>query len=631
MERIIDKVNEPKDLKNLKPDELQQLAEEIRELLIDTVTQTGGHLASNLGVVELTLALHKIFDSPRDKIIWDVGHQSYVHKLVTGRKGRFDTIRQYRGLSGFPDPGESPHDPFGTGHASTSVSAALGLATARDLKGEDHHVVAVIGDGAMTGGLAFEGINNAGHLGTRLIVVLNENQMSISPNVGALAKYLNRLRADPRYHSAKAGVEHALLGVPLGRGLLQALKRLKNSLKGLVIRTMLWEELGFTYIGPIDGHDIDQLCETLTLAKVVQRPVMVHVISTKGKGYFPAEQDAIAFHGIPPNGSSKSSAPSYTRVFGDTVVKIAQQDSRVVAITAAMREGTGLDKFAASIPERFFDVGIAEQHAVTFAAGMAMRGVKPIVAIYSTFLQRAYDQLVHDVCSQNLPIVFCLDRAGIVGDDGRTHQGTFDLSYLRHLPNMTVMVPKDENELQHVLWTAMNVNGPVAIRYPRGAGVGVKLDEKPHSIRVGEGEVLRTGRDVAILAVGSTVHPALRAAEMLEKKGIQATVVNARFVKPLDVTLIVNLASRIRRLVTVEENILAGGFGSAVLELLEERRITGTVVKRIGLPDEFVEHATQQILREKFSLTADGIAKTVLNTYADLGGRSAPIALEGAS
>lgn len=630
MDKIIDKVGEPKDLKKLGPAELSQLADEIRQLLVETVTQTGGHLASNLGVVELTLALHSVFDSPRDKIVWDVGHQAYVHKLLTGRKERFSTIRQYGGLSGFPDPRESPHDAFGSGHASTSVSAALGIAVARDLKGEDYHVVAVTGDGAMTGGLALEGINNAGHLGTRLIVVLNDNQMSISPNVGALAKHLNRLRTDPRYHQAKADVERALMRVPLGQEIVHALKRVKQSVKGLVIPTMFWEELGFTYVGPVDGHNIEHLRETLTLAKAVQRPVIVHVISTKGKGYTPAEQDAVAFHGVAPNGSGKSSAPSYSKVFGDTLLKIARQDSRVVAITAAMCDGTGLVKFASELPGRFFDVGIAEEHAVTFAAGLAIRGVKPVVAIYSTFLQRAYDQIAHDVCAQNLPVLFCLDRAGIVGDDGRTHQGAFDLSYLRHLPNMVVMAPKDENELQRMLWTGIGLDCPAAIRYPRGAGVGVPLDNKPTPIRVGEAEVLRTGRDVAILAIGYAVQPALRAADILERKGIQASVVNARFVKPLDVRLIVNLAYRIKRLVTVEENALAGGFGSAVLELLEDQNVHDVHVKRIGLPDEFIEHGTQQMLRENYRLTPETIARFIVDAFEDLGAGPLRFAAEGA-
>ncbi len=619
MARILDSVESPSDLKGLTLAQLRALAGEIREQLVETITQNGGHLASNLGVVEFTLALHLVFDSPTDKIVWDVGHQCYVHKLLTGRKDRFSTIRQYAGLSGFPDPTESPHDPFCTGHASTSVSAALGIAVARDLQGENYNVVAVIGDGALTGGMAFEGLNNAGHSGTRFIVCLNDNQMSISPNVGALSIYLNRMRTDPRYTGAKAGVEHFLAKSAIGKSTLEGLKRLKQSLKGLVIPSMLWEELGFTYLGPVDGHDLAQLRETLERAKSIPKPVMLHICSKKGKGYVPAELDATAFHGVAPNGSPKSPAPSYTKVFGDTLVKIAEVDPRVVAITAAMREGTGLTKFATRFSGRFFDVGIAEQHAVTFAAGMASRGARPVVAIYSTFLQRAYDQVVHDVCLQNLPVVFALDRAGIVGDDGRTHQGTFDLSYLRHIPNMVLMAPKDENELQRMLWTALSLNRPVAIRYPRGSGIGVPLDEKPATIRLGEAEVLRTGRDLALLGIGATVHPCLRAAELLERRGVQAAVVNARFVKPLDETLIANLATRFKLLVTVEENVLAGGFGSAVLELLEAKKVQDVVVRRVGLPDDFVEHGTQPILREKHGLAAEAIARKALSTLVELG------------
>ncbi|MBI5956484.1 MAG: 1-deoxy-D-xylulose-5-phosphate synthase, partial [Chloroflexi bacterium] len=550
--------------------------------------------------------------------VWDVGHQCYVHKLLTGRKDRFSTIRQYQGLCGFTVREESCHDVYGTGHASTSVSAALGLAVARDLRGGDEIVVAVIGDGAMTGGLAFEGVNNTGQLQSRLIVVLNHNEMSISPNVGALARYLDRLRADPCYWHAKTDVERALSRWPLGVRVADVLKRLKNSFKGLVIPTMIWEELGFTYLGPVDGHNIGLLKETLELAKKMERPVLVHVVTKKGKGYEPAEEDAVNFHGLPPNGTKKAHAPTYTKVFGQTVVKMAQRDPRVVAITAAMREGTGLVDFAKAFPERFFDVGIAEEHAVTFAAGLASQGMRPVVAIYSTFLQRAYDQVIHDVCIQNLPVVFCVDRGGIVGDDGRTHQGTFDLSYLRHVPNMVLMTPKDENELVAMLWTALQVEGPVAIRYPRGAGVGVLLEEEPASLAIGKAEVLRRGRDLAILAVGVTVHPALAAAETLSLEGIDAAVVNARFVKPLDRSLIVGLAKHFRRIVTVEENALAGGFGSAVLELLEERGITGVNVKRIGLPDEFVEHGTQEVLRNKYNLTSEGIIKLVRNYFPEL-------------
>ena len=619
MPRILDQVNDPADLKRLGLGDLNKLSQEIREELVSTVFQTGGHLASNLGVVELTIALHSTFDSPKDKILWDVSHQCYVHKLLTGRKDRFGTIRQYGGLCGFTDREESPHDPWGAGHASTSVSAALGMAVARDLKGEDHHVIAVIGDGAMSGGLAYEGVNNAGHLRTRLIVILNDNEMSISPNVGAMARYLNRLRADPRYYQAKSGVEKTLVRTGWGRRLLDGLKHLKNTFKGLVIPTMIWEELGFTYLGPVDGHDIGILRDTLTLAKgVTGRPVMVHVITKKGKGYEPAEEDAVNYHGVAPNGTKKSPALTYTKVFGQTLCKIARQDQRIVAITAAMASGTGLTDFAKEFPDRFFDVGIAEEHAMTFAAGLAAQGMRPVAAIYSSFAQRAYDQLVHDVCLQNLPVVLAMDRAGIVGDDGRTHQGGFDLSFLRSIPNITIMAPKDENELQAMLWTAVQMDSPVAIRYPRGAGVGVPLDDQPQPLPVSKAEVLRRGKDLAIIAIGAMVYPSLAAAEALAAEGIDAAVINARFVKPLDRSLIAGVAKNYNRLVTVEENVLSGGFGSGVLELLEERGLNEVVVKCIGLPDEYVEHGAPEILRARYNLDAAGIAKVVRNTFPEL-------------
>jgi 1-deoxy-D-xylulose-5-phosphate synthase len=619
MPRILDQINDPSDLKPLGLGELDKLAREIREELVTTVFQTGGHLASNLGVVELTIALHSVFDSPKDKIIWDVSHQSYVHKLLTGRRDRFCTIRQFGGLCGFTDPTESPHDPWGAGHASTSVSAALGMAVARDLKGALNHVVAVIGDGAMGGGQAFEGVNHAGQLRTRLIVVLNDNQMSISPNVGGMARYLNRLRADPRYYQTKSDLEKRLVGSGPGRRLLEALRHLKNSFKGLVIPTMIWEELGFTYLGPVDGHDIGTLRETLKLAQgVTGRPVLVHVITTKGKGYKLAEEDAVNYHGVAPNGTKKAAAPSYTKVFGRTLCDIARADKRVVAITAAMTSGTGLSEFSQEFPDRCFDVGIAEEHAVTFAAGLASQGMRPVAAVYSTFVQRAYDQVVHDVCIQNLPVILAMDRAGIVGDDGRTHQGVFDFSYLRHIPNITIMAPKDENELQAMLYTAFAVNGPVALRYPRGAGVGVPLDANPQPLAVGKAEVLRRGRDLAIVAIGSTVYPALAAADVLAAEGIDAAVINARFVKPLDRSLIAGVAKNFNRIITVEENMVAGGFGSAVLELLEERALNEVVVRCIGLPDEFAEHGTPEILRSKYNLDAAGIAKIVRNTFPEL-------------
>ena len=597
MPRILDQINDPSDLKPLGLGDLNNLAQEIREELVSTVFQTGGHLASNLGVVELTIALHSVFDSPRDKIIWDVSHQCYVHKLLTGRKDRFCTIRQTGGLCGFTDPSESPHDPWGAGHASTSVSAALGMAVARDLKGEDNHVIAVIGDGAMTGGLAFEGVNNAGHLRNRLIVILNDNQMSISPNVGAMSWYLNRLRADPRYYQAKSEWEKRLTGSGWGRRILEALRTLKNRFKGLVIPTMIWEELGFTYLGPVDGHNIGTLRDTLRLAMgVTGRPVLVHVITTKGKGYNPAEEDAVNYHGVAPNGSKKSPAPSYTKVFSQTLRQIARKDQRVVAITAAMTSGTGLSEFAQEFPDRCFDVGIAEEHAVTFAAGLATQGLRPVAAIYSTFVQRAYDQVVHDVCVQNLPVVFALDRAGIVGDDGRTHQGVFDFSYLRHIPNMTVMAPKDENELQAMLWTALSRERPgggaLSARRRRGRAAG----RRPTAAAGGQ------GRDPAPRQGpghrGHRLHGAPGAGGRRDtgrrghrRRGDQRPLRQAAG----------PVADRRRGqelstgIITVEENVVAGGFGSAVLELLEERGLNEVVVRCIGMPDEFVEHGDPAI------------------------------------
>ncbi len=621
-QRVLDRVNGPADLKRLSWRELRHLATEIRQELIEVVPQTGGHLASSLGVVELTLALHVVFSSPRDKIIWDVGHQAYVHKLLTGRKERFRTIRQAGGLSGFTQRTESPHDPFGAGHAGTAISAALGIARARDLKGEDFDVVAVVGDGAMTCGLSYEGLNNAGHLNSRLIVVLNDNGMSIAPNVGAISRYLNRLRSSPSYHFLKGWVERFLRHVPLlGLPLLAFLRRLKSSFKEMLIPTRIWEEMGFIYIGPVDGHNLRDLIFTLRAARRVQGPVLVHVYTTKGKGYEPAEKDPTNFHGVAPNGEPKGSAPSYSRVFGQTLLRMAEVDPRVVAITAAMPDGTGLVEFSRRFPERFFDVGIAEEHAVTFAAGLATEGFRPVVAVYSTFLQRAYDQIIHDVTLQNLPVIFALDRAGIVGDDGATHNGVFDLSYLRHIPNLVVMVPKDECELQRMLWTALEVNGPVAIRYPRGTGVGVPLDEGRVTLPLGMGEVLRRGAGgaLALVAVGSMVYPALRAAELLAQEGIEAAVVNARFVKPLDKALLYGLARNFRRIVTVEENVLAGGFGSAVLEFYERKVLTaGHEFLRIGIPDRFIHHGPQQEVRASLDLSPEGIVRQIRRRFPEL-------------
>lgn len=618
---ILDRVDTPADLQRLSMRDMRALAEEVRQKLIAVVPETGGHLASNLGVVELSIALHTVFDSPRDKIVWDVGHQAYVHKLLTGRKDRFHTIRQVEGLSGFTKRTESAHDPFGAGHAGTSISAGLGIAQARDLQGEDFDVIAVIGDGAMTCGLPFEGLNNAGHLNTRLIVVLNDNGMSISPNVGALSRYLNRIRSDPRYHQVKGRAERILTRLPLGQRLLAFLKRVKNSFKEFLIPTRIWDEMGFTYIGPVNGHNLGQLIRTLQDARRVQGPVLLHVYTTKGKGYGPAEQDPTNFHGVAPNGRKKSPAPSYSQVFGQTAIQMAEADARVVAITAAMPDGTGLVEFGRRFPGRFFDVGIAEGHAVTFAAGLAAQGLRPIVAIYSTFLQRCYDQLIHDIALQNLPVILALDRAGIVGDDGATHNGVFDLSYLRHIPNLVVMAPKDECELQRMLWTALEIDQPVAIRYPRGSGLGVPLDERPRTVPLGTAEVLRRGAggDLAILAIGSMVAPALQAADLLAQEGIQAAVVNARFVKPLDKSLLYGLARSFPRIVTVEENVLQGGFGSAVLEFYERKMLTAERrFLRIGIPDRFVHHGPQSYVRAQLNLCPEGIARVIRRRFPDL-------------
>ncbi|MDI3339874.1 MAG: 1-deoxy-D-xylulose-5-phosphate synthase [Sphaerobacter sp.] len=628
---LLERIDGPEDLKALSLPELEQLAAEIRQTIVDVVVgQTGGHFASNLGSVELALALHYVFDSPHDKIVWDVGHQAYPHKLITGRRDRFPTIRQPGGLSGFLQREESPHDHFGAGHASTSISAALGMAVAGRLKGERFHTVAVIGDGALTGGMAYEALNNAGSLQVPLIVVLNDNEMSIAPNVGALPKYLSRIRTDERYTQAKVEVERLLHRMPQGDRLLEIGKRMKDGLKEVVYHTMIWEELGFTYVGPIDGHNIRDLIETLQQVKEIDGPVFVHAVTVKGKGYQPAENDPFKHHsasvkvpGAPP------SPPKYQDVFGETLTALAREDERIVAITAAMPDGTGLLPFAKEHPTRFFDVGIAEQHAVTFAAGLATQGLRPVAAIYSTFLQRAFDQVVHDVCIQRLPVVFALDRAGFAGEDGRTHHGVFDVAYLRCLPNMVLMAPKDEDELRHMLKTAiLYEDGPIALRYPRGAGVGVPLTGEPHPLPIGRGEVLREGSDVTIVALGSTVLAAERAADLLAQQGIQATVINARFVKPLDEGLLLASAQRTGYLLTVEESMRAGGFGSAVLELLAREGLR-LPVATLGIPDRFFDHASQSALRKQAGLDAETIAE---RAAALLGVRpaTAPLSRRGA-
>ena len=619
MPRILDRVNEPQNLKGLTLLELEQLAAEIRQEIIATVSANGGHLASNLGVVELTIALHRSLDSPRDKLVWDVSHQTYAHKLLTGRKELFSTIRQHGGISGFTERVESPHDHFGAGHASTSISAALGMAIARDLARESHHVVAVIGDGAMTGGMAFEALNQAGHLGTRLIVVLNDNGLAISPSVGALSRLFYRLRLDRRYYRAKEEAEQVVTRLPMGPRIWKLGARVKKGFKGLIIPSMFWEELGFAYIGPIDGHDIAELEAALAQAKEYsRRPTLVHVITKKGKGHGPAEEDAVGFHGVAPNLHQKEGFPSYSDVLGKTVLRLTRENPKIVAITAAMPESTGLSIVAREFPGRVFDVGICEQHAVTFAAGLASQGFIPIVVIYSTFLQRALDQIIHDVCLQNLPVVFAIDRGGIVGEDGKTHQGAFDLSYLSFIPNVVVASPKDENELQHLLYTAVRANCPFALRYPKGSALGMPLDQELQELPIGKGEVLRVGQDVAILAIGVCVVPALEAARRLDQRGIGCAMVNARFAKPLDSSLILDLAYNTKRLVTVEENAIAGGFGSAVLELVQSSGIHDVKVELIGLPDEFVEHGPQAVLRAKYNLDAEGIARRILSSFPEL-------------
>ena len=613
MPRLLDRIDSPADLKLLAQGELKQLAAEIREELVAVVSSNGGHLASNLGVVELTLALHRVFDSPRDKIVWDVGHQAYTHKLLTGRRHLFASLRQYGGLSGFTSRDESEHDPFGAGHASTSVSAVLGMAIARDLSGDNYHVVAVIGDGAITGGMALEALNQVGHLGSRLIVILNDNGMSISPTVGALAKLLGRVRFDHRYHRAMERGRRLLRVLPLGNRLWQASQQVESGVKGLVMPTMLWEELGFAYMGPIDGHNLRELEMALIQARDYRlKPVLIHVVTTKGKGYLPAEGDAVYFHGVPAKNASTKVIPTYSEVFAQTVLRLARENPRLVVVTPAMPEGNCLSIVEAEFPQRVFDVGICEQHAVTFAAGLATQGYIPVVAIYSTFLQRAFDQVIHDVCLQDLPVIFAMDRSGIVGDDGKTHQGTFDLSYLTLIPDLIVSAPKDENELQHLLYTAVKSGHPMAIRYPRDSGLGVPLDTELHLIPIGKGEVLRHGEDVAILAIGATVAPALEAAQELASHGVEATVVNARFAKPLDSELIIDLTNRIKRIVTVEENAVTGGFGSGVADLLQKSGRCDVQVKSIGIPDEFTEQGTQAILRSKYGLDAKGIAQQVL-------------------
>ena len=624
---LLNRIDSPADLKGLAIPDLARLAQELREFMIQNVSETGGHLAPSLGAVELTLALHYVFDTPKDKIVWDVGHQAYGHKILTGRRDRFHTLRQYEGISGFVKPDESEYDTFGVGHASTGISAGLGMACARDHLGQDHKVVVVVGDGALSCGLSFEGLNNAGALGKDLIVILNDNEMSISKNVGALSRYLTDVITAPLYNRIKSDIWELTGRMRrIGRRVRSAVSRLDQGLKAFVVPGIFFERLGFRYIGPVDGHNLSRLIHVLTEVRKFHGPILVHVLTKKGKGYKYAEEDAPRFHGLGPfdvetgKSKKKSQIPSYSQVFGETVVNIASKNPKVVGITAAMSIGTGLVQLADAFPDRFYDVGIAEGHAVTFAAGLAISGMRPIVAIYSTFLQRAYDMIIHDVAIQRLPVIFALDRAGIVGDDGPTHQGVFDLSYMRHIPNMVVMAPKDEDELQDMLWTAVAYEeGPISVRYPRGTAVGVPRKSEPEILPIGRAEVLRRGRDVAIVAIGSMVYPALDAADLLEQEGLSVEVVNARFVKPLDEELLLDLARRFKTIVTVEENALQGGFGSAVAEFYLDRGLTGLRLVRLGVPDEFVEQGERKLLLDKLGLSGRGIAEKAREALVEAG------------
>lgn len=617
--RFLSEINSPQDLRRLKVEDLQEVADEVRQFILETCSRVGGHTGASLGAVELAVAMHYVFDTPSDKLVWDVGHQSYAHKILTGRKDQLHTIKQYGGLSGFLRRIESEYDTFGAGHASTSLSAALGMAVARDKNGEDFHVCALIGDSSLAGGMAMEAINQAGHLKSRLIVLLNDNDMSIAPAVGALTRYLNRIRNAQSYHHLKEEIGDKLESVPgVGQSLRRAAKGLKDAIAAAVLPGALVNELGFKYIGYVDGHNVAQLVRALEEAKKIDDgPVIVHALTTKGKGFPNPEKNYYAYHatgpfdintGLPVKGGGKPSAPSYTEVFGRTMCELMEGDPKIIALTAAMPDGTGIDKTLEKFPERTFDVGIAEQHAITFCAGMACEGLKPVAAIYSTFLQRAFDQVIHDVCLQNLNVTLAMDRAGIVGGDGPTHHGLLDIAYLRGYPHIVLMAPKDEAELRDMLLTGIEFPGPAAIRYPRGNGLGVDISMPPKKLEIGKAETLLEGSDIAIVAIGSMVQPALEAARNLEKLSITPTVVNARFIKPIDEDCIEQLAKTHSLIVTVEEAYLAGGFGSAVLEVIEARELQSEVkVIRMGVPDRIVTHGDPKLLLAKYGLDADGI------------------------
>lgn len=617
------KIKDPSFLKKLSNKELKLLSQDIRRFLIERLSSTGGHIGPNLGVVELTIALHKCFDSPKDKIIWDVGHQSYVHKILTGRACQFDTLRQYKGLCGFPKMAESEHDVWETGHSSTSLSAAMGMAIARDLKKENSYVVPVIGDGALTGGMALEALNHIGHEKKNMIVILNDNEMSIAPNVGALHNVLGRLRTAGKYQWAKDELEYLLKKIPAVGGKLAATaERVKDSLKYLFVSGVFFEELGFTYLGPVDGHDFDNLFENLSYAKKTEGPVLLHVITKKGKGYKPAENDTIGtWHGTGPYKMETgdfvkpvNTPPAWSKLVSETVRKLARKDERIVAITPAMPVGSKLEGFASEFPERMYDVGIAEQHAATVAAGLATQKMKPFLAIYSTFLQRAYDQVVHDICRQNLNVFIGIDRAGLVGADGETHQGVFDIAFLRHVPNIVLMMPKDENEGQHMVYTAVQYDdGPIAMRFPRGNGLGVPMDETLKPIPIGTWEELKKGEDAAILTFGTTIPMALEAANILEKHGISVKVINARFIKPLDEKMLLELFKENMPILTIEEAVLQGGFGSSILEYAHEKGFHHMEIDCMGIPDQFIEHGSVDKLLEEIGMTTDDVVKRMNN------------------
>ncbi|MFC4808397.1 1-deoxy-D-xylulose-5-phosphate synthase [Paenibacillus sp. GCM10023250] len=619
---LLEHINEPKDLKSLSIAQLEQLAGEIRTFLIEKLSATGGHLAPNLGVVELTLALHYLFDSPKDKFIFDVGHQSYVHKILTGRRDQFDTLRKYKGLCGFIKRAESPHDVWEAGHSSTSLSAAMGMALARDLKGEKNKVVAIIGDGALTGGMALEALNHIGHEKKNLMVILNDNEMSIAPNVGALHHYLGKIRTDRHYQKAKEELNQFLNKIPaIGGRLAKTAERLKDSLKYLLVSGILFEQFGFTYFGPVDGHDLNQLTELIDQASRVPGPVLVHVITIKGKGYSPAEADSFKWHGVSTPYKIESGQmlkvvgpPMYTEVFSDALMELAENDERIVAVTPAMPGGSGLLKFAQRFPDRMIDVGIAEQHAATMCAALAMEGLKPVFAVYSTFLQRAYDQVVHDICRQNTNVVFAIDRAGFVGGDGETHQGVYDMAFMRHIPNMVLMMPKDENELRRMMKTAIDYDdGPIAVRYPRINGLGVPIDEEMTPIPIGTWEVVREGESAVIAAIGPMIPVAEEAAELLKREGLNVRVVNARFVKPLDEEMLHRIADEGLPMLVLEEGAELGGLGSAVMEFYSLHRRDGAHVRIMGVPDIFVEHGSVKEQRQEVGLTAEHVA-TELST-----------------